>query len=91
MKKVYCEEYLRLTEEVLWKLEVIASSIEEETTKKQLLEGGVDLMFSNALRFLYRSGEITDEGLETGLEYLEDYHAEKTRKAIEADMNKQVI
>ena len=91
MKKVYCEEYLRLTEELLWKLEVIASSIEEETTKKQLLEGGVDLMFSNALRFLYRSGEITDEGLETGLEYLEDYHAEKTRKDIEEDMNKQVI
>ena len=91
MKKVYCEEYLRLTEEVLWKLEVIASSIEEETTKKQLLEGGVDLMFSNSLRFLYRSGEITDEGLETGLSYLEDYHAEKTRKDIEADMNKQVI
>ena len=91
MKKVYCEEYLRLTEEVLWKLEVIASSIEEESTKKQLIEGGVDLMFSNTLRFLYRSGEITDEGLETGLEYLEDYHAEKTRKDIEADMNKQVI
>ena len=82
---------MRLSEEVLWKLEVIASSIEEETTKKQLLEGGVDLMFSNALRFLYRSGEITDEGLETGLEYLEDYHAEKTRKDIEADMSKQVI
>ena len=82
---------MRLSEEVLWKLEVIASSIEEETTKKQLLEGGVDLMFSNALRFLYRSGEITDEGLETGLSYLEDYHAEKTRKDIEADMSKQVI
>ena len=91
MKKMYCEEYLRLTEEVLWKLEVIASSIEEETTKKQLLEGGVDLMFSNALRFLYRSGEITDEGLKTGLSYLEDYHADKTRKDIEADMSKQVI
>ena len=83
MKKVYCEEYLRLTEEVLWKLEVIASSIEEETTKKQLLEGGVDLMFSNALRFLYRSGEITDEGLETGIDNLEGYHAEKTREDIE--------
>ena len=80
-----------LSEEVLWKLEVIASSIEEETTKKQLVEGGVDLIFPNALRFLYRSGEVTDEGLETGLEYLEDYHAEKTRKDIEADMNKQVI
>ena len=77
---------MRLSEEVLWKLEVIASSIEEESTKKQLIEGGVDLMFSNTLRFLYRSGEITDEGLETGLSYLEDYHAEKTRKDIEADL-----
>ncbi len=86
MKKVYCEEYLRLSKEVLWKLEGIASSIEEKTTKKQLLEGGVDLMFSNALRFLYRSGEITDEGLETSLEYIEDYFAEKTRKGIEADL-----
>ena len=86
MKKVYCEEYLRLTEEVLWKLEVIASSIEEETTKKQLLEGGVYLKFSNALRFHYRSGEITYEGLETGLKYLEDYHAEKRRKDIDVDL-----
>ena len=88
MKKVYCEEYLRLTEEVLWKLEVIASSIEEETTKKQLIEGGVDLMFSNTLRFLYRSGEITDERLERGLSYLEDYHAEKTRTEIQSRQEK---
>ena len=48
-------------------------------------------MFANALRYLYVDEEITDEGLETGLSYLEDYHAEKTRKDIEADMSKQVI
>ena len=86
MKKVYCEEYLRLTEEVLWKLDVVASLIIEEKSKKQLVEAGVDLMFANALRYLYVDEEITDEGLETGLSYLEDYHAEKTRKAIEADL-----
>ena len=91
MKKVYCEEYLRLTEEVLWKLDVVASSIIEEKSKKQLVEAGVDLMFANALRYLYVDEEITDEGLETGLSYLEDYHAEKTRKDIETDMSKQVI
>ena len=86
VKKVYCEEYLRLTEEVLWKLDVVASLIIEEKSKKQLVEAGVDLMFANALRYLYVDEEITDEGLETGLSYLEDYHAEKTRKAIEADL-----
>ena len=43
-------------------------------------------MFANALRYLYVDEEITDEGLETGLSYLEDYHAEKTRKDIEADL-----
>ena len=88
MKKVYCEEYLRLTEEVLWKLDVIASSIIEEKSKKQLVEAGVDLMFANALRYLYVDEEITDEGLETGLSYLEDYHAEKTRKEIQSRQEK---
>ena len=65
---------------------MVASSIIEEKSKKQLVEAGVDLMFANALRYLYVDEEITDEGLETGLSYLEDYHADKTRKAIEADL-----
>ena len=84
MKQVYCEEDLGLTEEVLWKLEAIALLIEEVTTKKQLVEGGLDLMFFIALRLLCRSGEITDEGLETCLESLENDHADKTGKAIAA-------
>ena len=75
-----------MTEEVLWKLDVVASSIIQENSKKQLVEAGVDLMFANALRYLYVDEEITDEGLETGLSYLEDYHAEKTRKDIVADL-----
>ena len=83
---MYCEEYLRLTEEVLWKLDVVASSIIEEKSKKQLVEAGIDLMFANALRYLYVDEEITDEGLEAGLSHLEDYHAEKARKDIEADL-----
>ena len=65
---------------------MVASSIIEEKSKKQLVEAGVDLMFANALRYLYVDEEITDEGLETGLSYLEDYHAEKIRKDIEADL-----
>ena len=86
--KVRTEEYVRLTEEVCWKLDVVASSIIEEKSKKQLVEAGVDLMFANALRYLYVDNEITDEGLEEGLSHLEDYHADKTRKDIEADLTK---
>ena len=65
---------------------MVVSSIIEAKSKNQLVEAGVDLMFANALRYLYVDVEITDEGLETGLSYLEDYHADKTRKAIEADL-----
>ena len=65
---------------------MVVSSIIKAKSKNQLVEAGVDLMFANALRYLYVDEEITDEGLETGLSYLEDYHADKTRKAIEADL-----
>ena len=34
--KVISEEYIRLTEEYSWKLDVVASAILEEKTKKQL-------------------------------------------------------
>ena len=81
------ETYIRLTDEMVHKLNVISTSIQETTSQKQLVEGGIDLMFSNALRFLYRDGEITKSGLENGLEMLEDYLAEKTRKEIEKEIN----
>ena len=81
--RLQTEEYIKLTEDVLHKLAVIKSSIEEEMTKKQLIEGGVDLMYGYALRFLYMGGEITEEGLENGLSYLEDYHAEKVLSEID--------
>ena len=84
--KVRCEEYVRLTEEVCWKLDVIATSYEEETSKKQMVEGGVDLMFKTALLLLYKEGEITLEGVENGLEHLPDYLAERLREQLaEAD------
>ena len=42
--KVISEEYIRLTEEHSWKLDVVASAILEEKTKKQLVEGGINIM-----------------------------------------------
>ena len=86
--KIVQEEYIRLTEEDLGKLDVIASSIEEVTTKRQLVRGGIDNLYINALRYLYREGEITDEGLENGLSHVEEYMAEKIMKVIESDMEK---
>ena len=50
--------------------------------------GGIDIMSANALRFLYRSGDINDDQLDDLLFLLEDYHADKTRKEIEAEMAK---
>tara|TARA_B100000945_G_scaffold74180_1_gene56952 strand:- start:338 stop:622 length:285 start_codon:yes stop_codon:yes gene_type:complete len=86
MMDVSSETYIRLTEVDLGKLDVIQSSIEEATTHRQLVRGGIDNLYINSLRYLYRDGEITDEGLENGLSHVEDYMAEKIKKVIEKDM-----
>ena len=83
------ETYIRLGEEWIHKLDVVSSAVEEATSQKQLVEGGIDYLFSNALRFLYRDGEITKECLEEQLELLEDWQAERTREQIEEDLNKR--
>ena len=82
------ETYIRLDAEDVGKLDVIQSSIEESTSHRQIVRGGIDHLYCNALRFLYREGEITDEGLENGLSHVEDYMAEKIMKVIEEDMAK---
>ena len=83
--KVISEEYIRLTEEYSWKLDVVASAILEEKTKKQLVEGGINIMLANALHNLYIDNEITEEGLESGLESLPDYLAKKVRVDLQTD------
>ena len=80
--------YIRLNKEDIGKLDVIQSSIEEATTHRQIVRGGIDHFYCNALRFLYRDGEITDEGLENGLTHVEDYMRDKTMKVIAADIEK---
>ena len=83
---VSSETYIRLTEEDRGKLDVVQSSIEEATTHRQLVRGAIDHFYCNALRFLYRDGELTEDGLENGLSHVEDWMAEKTMKEIAADM-----
>ena len=83
--KVISEEYIRLTEEYSWKLDVVASAILEEKTKKQLVEGGINIMLANALHNLYKNNEITEKDLESGLESLPDYLAEKIREDFKTD------
>ena len=83
--KLISEEYIRLTDEYSWKLDVVASAILEEKTKKQLVEGGINIMLANALHNLYKDNEITEEGLETGLKNLPDYLAEKVRADLQTD------
>ena len=83
--KMISEEYIRLTEEYSWKLDVVASAILEEKTKKQLVEGGINIMLANALHNLYKDNEITEQLLESGLKSLPDYLAEKVRADLQTD------
>ena len=66
----------------LWKLDIIDSSFEEKITRKELLSGGIDLMFCTALKTLYKQGEITFEELEQFWNELPDYLVEKLKKDI---------
>jgi hypothetical protein len=38
-----------------------------------MLEGGIDLMFSTALKVLYREQQITDEEMQEGLEHISHF------------------
>ena len=66
----------------LWKLDIIDSSFEEKITRKELVRGGIDLMFATALKVLYKEGEITFDELEKCWNALPDYLVEKLKKDI---------
>ena len=74
--------YIHLNKMDLWKMEIIDSSFEEKITRKELLSGGIDLMFCTALKTLYKQGEITFEELEQFWNELPDYLVEKLKKDI---------
>ena len=81
--KVQVDDYVRLTEEYLFKLDVISSAIIEDKTKKELVEGGIDIMFANATHNLYTDDEITDEGLEDCLDLMPEFLADKVKNELD--------
>ena len=85
MMKVQVDDYVRLTEEYLFKLDVISSAIIEDKTKKELVEGGIDIMFANATHNLYEDGEITNEGLDDCLDLMPEFLADKVKNDLDLD------
>ena len=83
--KVQVDDYVRLTEEYLFKLDVISSAIIEDKTKKELVEGGIDIMFANATHNLYEDGEITNEGLDDCLDLMPEFLADKVKNDLDLD------
>ena len=83
--KVQVDDYVRLTEEYLFKLDVISSAIIEDKTKKELVEGGIDIMFANATHNLYEDGEITNEGLDNCLDLMPEFLADKVKNDLDLD------
>ena len=81
--KVQVDDYVRLTEEYLFKLDVISSAIIEDKTKKELVEGGIDIMFANATHNLYEDGEITNEGLDDCLDLMPEFLADKVKNDLD--------
>ena len=83
--KVQVDDYVRLTEEYLFKLDVISSAIIEDKTKKELVQGGIDIMFANATHNLYEGGEITNEGLDDCLDLMPEFLADKVKSELDLD------
>ena len=83
--KIQVDDYVRLTEEYLFKLDVISSAIIEDKTKKELVEGGIDIMFANATHNLYEDGEITNEGLDDCLDLMPEFLADKVKSELDLD------
>ena len=81
--KVQVDDYVRLTEEYLFKLDVISSAIIDDKTKKELVEGGIDIMFANATHNLYEDGEITNEGLDDCLDLMPEFLADKVKNELD--------
>ena len=52
---------------------MINSSYSDSTSKGEIIEAGINMMFAQALEVLYESSEISDSGLEMGLDKLPEY------------------
>ena len=77
---IVSDTFIKLTSENLYKMGVINSAYEDTTSKGEIIEAGINMMFAHALEVLYQSSEISDEGLEMGLNKLPDYLKERVIK-----------
>ena len=80
--KIKSDVYINLTEEQLWKLDVIQSSFEEQVSRKTMISEFINSAFGSALKVLYETDSITEEGLENGLDHLPEYLQDVYRKKI---------
>ena len=82
--KIKSDVYVNLTEEQLWKMDVIQSSFEEQVSRKTMIGEFINSAFGSALKVLYETDSITEEGLEEGLDHLPEYLQDVYRKRIAA-------
>ena len=80
--KIKSDVYINLTEEQLWKLDVIQTSFEEQVSRKTMVGEFINSAFGSALKVLYEADEIDEEGLENGLDHLPEYLQDVYRKKI---------
>ena len=65
---VQYDHYIKLTEEDLFKIDIIKSAIEEEVSTNKIVSGMLDQGFCTALWVMKREGSITPDALEYALE-----------------------
>tara|TARA_Y100001968_G_C19254331_1_gene666001 strand:- start:370 stop:630 length:261 start_codon:yes stop_codon:yes gene_type:complete len=74
--------YIRLSEEDLFKLDIIDSAYEEIVSKKVVIREMINIMLKRALEILYVENQITKDGFNYAASLLPDYLEQEMREKL---------
>jgi len=74
--------YIRLSEEDLFKIDVINSAYEEDVSKKVIIREMINVMLKSALEILHEENLITEDAFDYAADLLPDYLEQDLREKL---------
>tara|TARA_Y100000593_G_scaffold89125_1_gene172621 strand:- start:1388 stop:1645 length:258 start_codon:yes stop_codon:yes gene_type:complete len=71
------KKFIRLSEDMVFKLDIIKSSLSEEISNKKIIDLGINTCYETAIRILWLDDQITRDGLDYAIQYLPDFMIER--------------
>tara|TARA_B100000287_G_scaffold326335_1_gene310651 strand:+ start:87 stop:347 length:261 start_codon:yes stop_codon:yes gene_type:complete len=82
LSQVHEEVYIKLSEEDLFKLDIIDSAYEEVVSKKVVIREMINIMLKRALEILYSEDQITKDAFNYAAALLPDYLEQEMREKL---------